>query len=57
MSEFTDKLFLLDNQKEIEDTEKILKMYADGYMWNPYTVRKDLWQTPGVPMVKVEGWE
>ena len=56
MSEYTDRLFLLENREEIENTEKVLKMYADGYLWNPYTVRKDLWQTPGVPMIKVEGW-
>lgn len=51
------KFKLMGKEKEIAGTEKILKMYAEGYVWNSYTVRKDLWQTPGMPMVRVIGSE
>ena len=40
----------------LEDTEKLLKLYARGYTFYPAIFHPELLRSV-LPMIKVEGWE
>ena len=46
---------MIGKEKEIADGEKLLKMYADGYIFNPAIFHKEWWRIK-TEIVRVEGW-
>ena len=49
------KVMMIGKEKEIEDTEKELQLYARGYTFNPAIFHPELWRW-GLPTIRVQGW-
>ena len=48
---------MIGKEKEIADGEKLLKIYADGYTFNPAIFHKEWWRWRiKTEIVRVEGW-